>query len=39
MFWRSIARIFSTNLKYEYDKEGEEKWIEEIVAKIENGQL
>lgn len=39
MFWQSIARIFSTNLKYEYDKEGEEKWIEEIVAKIENGQL
>ncbi len=39
IFWQSIARLFSTNLKYEYDREGEEKWIEEIVAKIENGQL
>jgi hypothetical protein len=38
-FWQSIAKIFSTDLKYEYDKEGEEEWIEEIVAKIENGQL
>lgn len=39
MFWQSIARIFSTNLKYEYDSEGEDLWIEEIVAKIENGLL
>lgn len=39
IFWQSIARIFSTNLKYDYDKDGEEKWIEEIVALIENGQL
>ncbi len=39
MFWQGIARIFQTNLKYEYDPEVKDKWIEEIVAKIENGQL
>ncbi|MEA2041625.1 MAG: DUF4294 domain-containing protein [Bacteroidota bacterium] len=39
IFWQSIARLFSTNLKYDYDKSGDEKWIEEIVARIENGQL
>lgn len=39
MFWQSIARIFSTNLKYEYDPDGDDRWIEEIVVKIENGLL
>ena len=39
ILWQSIARIFSTNLKYEFDAKGDDKWIEEIVAKIENGQL
>ena len=39
VFWQTIARLFKTNLKYEYNKNGDEKWIEEIVAKIENGQL
>ena len=39
IFWQSVARVFSTNLKYEYDSKGEDLWIEEIVAKIENGQL
>ncbi len=39
MFWQAIAKLFSSDLKYEYDKDGEERWIEEIVAKIENGQL
>jgi len=38
-FWQGIARIFQTNLKYEYDPDGTDKWIEEIVTKIENGQL
>ncbi len=38
-FWQAIARIFSTNLKYEYDAVEEDKMIEEIVARIENGQL
>ncbi len=38
-FWQGVARIFQTNLKYEYDPDGTDKWIEEIVTKIENGQL
>ena len=38
-FWQGIARVFQTNLKYEYDPDGTDKWIEEIVARIENGQL
>ncbi len=39
IFWQSIARIFSTNLKYEFDAKGDDKWIEEIVYKIEYGLL
>ncbi len=38
-FWQGIAKIFETDLKYEYDPDGTDKWIEEIVSKIENGQL
>ena len=38
-FWQSIARIFGSNLKTEYDKNEEDKMIEEIIAKIENGQI
>jgi len=39
VLWQSVARVFSTSLKYEYDKDGDDKWIEEIVARIENGTL
>lgn len=38
-FWQGVAKLFQTNLKYEYDPDGTDKWIEEIVARIENGQL
>ncbi|MCF6366825.1 MAG: DUF4294 domain-containing protein [Bacteroidales bacterium] len=38
-FWQGIAKIFETDLKYEYDPDGTDKWIEEIVSRIENGQL
>jgi hypothetical protein len=38
-FWQSIAKLFQTDLKYEYDPEGTDKYIEEIVSQIENGQL
>lgn len=38
-FWQGIARLFGSNLKAEYDKEGDDAMIEEIVVKIENGQL
>lgn len=39
MFWQSIAIMFSSNLKYEYDEKEEDKWIEEIIILIENGQI
>ena len=38
-FWQALARIFGSNLKSEYDAAGEDKLIEEIVLKIEAGQL
>jgi len=39
IFWQSIARIFTANLKDEYDPEGDDKLIEEIVIMIERGDL
>ena len=38
-FWQTFARIFGYNLKTEYDPEGEDREIEEIVVMIENGEL
>ena len=38
-FWQTIARIFGNNLKSEFDPEGEDKLLNEIVILIENGQL
>ncbi len=38
-FWQAIARLFGSNLKTEYDAEGEDKMIEEIMLMIEKGQL
>ncbi len=38
-FWQSIARVFGSNLKLEYDAEGDDKMIEDIVVRIENGEL
>ncbi len=37
--YQQIARLFGENLKDEYDSQGEDKYIEEIVARIENGEL
>ncbi len=39
VFWQSIARIFGANLKSKYDKNGDDKTIEEIVIMIENGTI
>lgn len=36
--YQSIARIFGENLKDEYDAKGDDKLIEEIVIRIENGE-
>jgi hypothetical protein len=38
-FWQTFARLFGYNLKQEYDPEGEDKEIEEIVVMIENGEI
>ena len=38
-FWQTAARIFGHNLKSSYGSESEDKIIEDIVAKIENGDL
>jgi len=38
-FWQSVARLFGSNLKLEYDPNGEDKMIEDIVVRIENGEL
>ena len=38
-FWQSVAVLFSSSLKYEYDAKGDDQLIEEIVVQIENGLL
>ncbi len=37
--WQSVARVFGENLKDEYNAQEEDKYIEEIVIRLENGQL
>jgi hypothetical protein len=39
VFWQAIARLFGSNLKSEFDPEGEDRLINEIVLLIESGQL
>lgn len=39
IFWQSIARLFSSNLKLEYDAKGDDKMIEDIIIRIENGTI
>ncbi len=38
-FWQTIARLFGSNLKSEFDAAGEDMLINEIVIMIDNGQL
>lgn len=38
-FWQSIARLFGSNLKAEYEPYGEDYLIEKIIYEIENGRL
>jgi Domain of unknown function (DUF4294) len=38
-FWQSIARIFGTNLKDQYDRFGEDALIEIIIMDIDAGRL
>ena len=37
-FWQAIARIFGSNLKTEFDAEGEDKMLNEIMIMIEKGE-
>lgn len=37
--WQGLARMFGHNLKSEYDAEGEDVWIENIVMLIEDGTI
>lgn len=39
IFWQVLARFFGANLKIKYDPIGDDKYIEEIVVKIENGTI
>jgi hypothetical protein len=39
VMWQGMARVFGNNLKSEYDADGEDKKIEEIVELIELGVL
>lgn len=39
VFWQTIARLFGSNLKSEYDKDGEDKMIEHIITLIDNGLI
>jgi hypothetical protein len=39
VFWQGVARIFGSNLKSEYDPEGEDILIEAIVQAIERGEI
>jgi len=37
--WQGVARVFGQNLKDDYDMNGEDVWIENIVALIEDGTI
>lgn len=37
--YQSVAVVFGSTLKYEYDPSGEDKMIEDIIIRIDNGQL
>ncbi|MFH0864781.1 MAG: DUF4294 domain-containing protein [Bacteroidota bacterium] len=39
IFWQALARFFGANLKVQYDPAGDDKYIEEIVVRIENGTI
>ncbi len=39
IFWQSLSRLFGLNLKTEYDPDGSDKMIEEIVQLIEADKL
>jgi hypothetical protein len=38
-FWQSLARLFGSNLKAEYDADRDDRMIEHIIILIDNGML
>lgn len=38
-FWQGVASLFDANLKQNYDADGEDKMIEEIIELYESGRL
>jgi len=38
-FWQAVARIFGSNLKSEFDAEGEDKMLNELIILYEHRQL
>jgi hypothetical protein len=38
-FWQAVARIFGSNLKSEFDAEGEDKMVNELIILYEHRQL
>ena len=38
-FWQSLAKVFGSNLKMEYDGEDKDKIIERVIILVEAGQL
>ncbi len=38
-FWQAVARIFGSNLKSEFDEEGEDKILNELIILYEHRQL
>lgn len=37
--WQGVAKLFGNDLKGEYDPEGDDRLVESIVRRIENGEL
>jgi hypothetical protein len=38
-FWQAVARLFGSNLKTNFDADGEDKLIDQIIILMENGQI
>lgn len=39
VFWQGVARLFGSNLKSEYQADGEDKIVERVINLVEAGQL
>jgi hypothetical protein len=38
-FWQGMARLFGSNLKSEYDAQGNDRIVERVIVLVESGQL